>query len=134
MTSTPDPQRVRLTISVTPEVHATFQRLSAAGGMSISRAMGEWLSDTIDAATYMAEKMEQARSAPKLVARELHSFALGLTDQTSELLDAMRKARPAADVLTGAERLPTRRPAGAGSPPSSNTGGKGHRKGRGGTV
>jgi hypothetical protein len=135
MTYTPSPtqDRVRLTISVTPEVHATFQRLANAGSMSISRAMGEWLGDTLDAASFMAEKMEQARAAPKLVARELHAYALGLADETSQVLQAVRKGAPTpADLSSGPP--PTGRPAAARwvSPPSSNTGGKGPRKGVGG--
>ena len=73
MTSTPT-KNVRLTISVTPEVHATFQRLSNASGMSISRAMGEWLGDTLDAADFMATTVERARSAPKLVIQELQAY------------------------------------------------------------
>lgn len=135
MTSTPTPtaDRVRLTISVTPEVHATFQRLANAGSMSISRAMGEWLGDTLDAASFMAEKMEQARAAPKLVARELHAYALGLADETNQVLQAVRKgAALPADLSSGLP--PTGRPTGARRdyPPPSNTGGKGTRKGLGG--
>lgn len=127
MTSTPhlpiperghSPERIRLTISVSPETHATFQRLAAAGSMSISRAMGDWLADTSDAVEFMAEKMEQARAAPKLVMRELHGYALGLADETGALLDRVRGARAAPGTRSGpaAARVP---------PPGSNTGGKG---------
>ncbi len=135
MPSTPPPptaDRVRLTISVTPEVHSTFQRLANAGSMSISRAMGEWLGDTIDAASFMAEKMEQARAAPKLVARELHAYALGLADETSQVLQAVRKGALLPSDLSSAVP-PTGRATGArrANPPSSNTGGKGTRKGAG---
>ena len=94
MTSTPSPtpsQNVRLTISVTPEVHATFQRLSKASSMSISKAMGDWLGDTLEAAEFMAEKIEQARAAPKIVMREMHAYALGLADETGALLERVRR-------------------------------------------
>lgn len=132
---TPSPE-VRLTIPVSAEVHQTFTRIAKAGGMPVGRAMGEWLADTLDAATFMAEKMEQARSAPKLVARELHSYALGLTDVTSQFLATMSKnaaakpepepqARPgsAARAPFGLEKRPL-------TPPSSNTGGKVPGKGK----
>jgi len=88
---TPTPKEVRLTIPVSAEVHQTFTRIAKAGNMPTGRAMGEWLQDTLDAAAFMAEKMEQARKAPALVARELHSYALGLSDQTQELMTQMRK-------------------------------------------
>jgi hypothetical protein len=131
MASTPSPslppyrvhslERIRLTISVSPETHATFQRLAAAGSMSISRAMGDWLADTGDAAEFMAETMEKARAAPKIVMRELHSYALGLVDETGSVLQRMRATGPTAG---GARSAP--RPAGrSASPPPSNTGGKG---------
>jgi hypothetical protein len=118
---TPPLPEVRLTIPVSAEVHQTFARISKAGNMPIGRAMGEWLQDTIDAAAFMAEKMEQARKAPALVARELHSYALGLSDQTQELMAQMRKGGKASGSPAGhppfgiAKRTP---------PPVSNTGGK----------
>ena len=96
--STQTENRVRLTISVTPEVHAAFVRLSGASNMSISRAMGEWLGDTLDAVEFTASKVEQARAAPKVVMRELHAYAMGLADETSSVLHSMRgkgAARPA---------------------------------------
>lgn len=122
MTSTPTQKQIRLTISVTPEVHATFERMSKASGMSMSRAMGEWLADTSDAAEHLAGLLERARAAPKQVARELHSFALGLTDETSEVLENMRQKGREARPTVPAKRART---AGTSVPPPSNTGGKG---------
>jgi hypothetical protein len=109
----PPSQNVRLTITVTPEVHEAFVQLSKASGISISRAMGEWLGDTLDAVKFTAEKMQQARAAPKIVMREMHAYALGLADETGAILERARRA-PAAG----------KRSASAGAPPSSNTGGK----------
>ena len=127
MTSTPA-QNVRLTITVTPEVHATFQRLSKAGSMSISRAMGEWLGDTVEAAEFMAEKMEQARAAPKVVMAEMHAYALGLADETGAMLQRVReKGRQQRSAQVNDARAAAAVPL----PPSSNTGGKGTRPGTG---
>ena len=69
----PTPERVRLTITVTPEVHAAFSRLAKGSRMSLGRAMGEWLQDTLEAVEFTADKVEQARSAPKIVMREMHA-------------------------------------------------------------
>lgn len=127
MTSTPS-QNVRLTISVTPEVHATFQRLAKGSGMSISRAMGDWLGDTIEAAEFMATKIEQARAAPKIVMQEMHAYALGLADETGAMMDKLRekgradRAGLARDARSGGPAL---------LPPASNTGGKGTGKAMG---
>jgi len=121
--STPS-KEVRLTIPVSAEVHEIFSRVAKAGSIPIGRAMGEWLADTAQAAEFMAEKMEQARMAPSLVARELHSYALGLTDQTQALIQSAKGGGAAADSglsAAGAVLPPfgiTKRP------PSCNTGGK----------
>ena len=114
------PETIRLTIPVTAEVHATFQRLAAAGSMSTGRAMGEWLADTLDAATFMASTMEKARAAPKLVAQELHAYALGLGDETGALLERMReKGRDGGTPTASASAATARQP---GPTPPSNTG------------
>lgn len=110
-------ERVRLTISVTPEVHAAFTRLAAASGLSLSRAMGEWLGDTLEAVEFTASKVEEARAAPRLVMRQMHAYALGLSDETGAVLDQLRKeASAGARKRSVAPEAP--------SPPPSNTGGK----------
>lgn len=124
MTSTPT-KNVRLTISVTPEVHATFQRLAKGSSVSISKSMGEWLGDTLEAAEFMAMKIEQARAAPKIVMAEMHAYALGLADETGAAIERVRK-RGQEDRAAGGASL--RRASGGAKPPSSNTGGKGRRK------
>lgn len=116
--SPPKPSRVSVPVSA--EVLEAFQRLGKAGGMSTGKAMAEWLQDTLDAANYMAETMEKARAAPKLVAQQLHQYALGLSDETGALLTRIKKG--SAGVPGHAQRGPE----GASSPipPSCNTGGK----------
>ena len=122
----PTPKNIRLTIPVTPEVHQAFQRIGKAASMSTGRAMGEWLGDTLDAAEYLAETLEKARAAPKLVAQQLHAYALGLTDETGVLLARMREGGKAASG-GHAQRVPESSPDPL-TPPSSNTGGKVPRK------
>ena len=89
--SAKDATIVRVTVPVRSDVLETFQRLAKAGSMSTGKAMGEWLADTSDAAQFMAQKMEQARAAPRIVAREMHAYALGLADMTSDLMDNLRR-------------------------------------------
>lgn len=124
MKTTTPPKSIRLTIPVSPEVHETFTRIAEATGTPVGRAMGEWLGDTLDAAQHVAQLVSEARAAPRKVAQQLHAYAHGLTDETGQLLDRIRK-----DPSTRAGRPGTRSgPAGAaavpGSPPSCNTGGK----------
>ena len=112
----PKPKVIRLTIPVTPEVHEAFGRIAKAANMPIGRAMAEWLGDTLDAANLMAVTMEKARAAPRLVAQEMHAYALGLGDETGALLQRLREKGAAGDrgsVASGAARLST---------PPSNTG------------
>lgn len=151
--NTPHPQTplfddlkpVRVTVPVRPDVLAAFQRLAAAQGVSTGKAMGEWLSDTMDGVDALIELLERARRAPKVAAREIHSYAVGLTDLTSELLEEMKqrsrervpgrqggRARAAGSAAEGApprgEATAARKAAARKSatltPPYSNTGGK----------
>jgi hypothetical protein len=92
MTQIEATKNVRLTITVTPEVHQIFTRFAKAASMPVGRAMGEWLGDTIEAAAFTAQKMEEARAAPAMVAREMHAYALGIADETGSLLAKMRHA------------------------------------------
>lgn len=127
---------IRLTITVTPEVHAAFERLAAASGTSMSRCMGEWLGDTLEAVQYTATLVEKARQAPKLVMREVHAYALGLADETGAVLHAIRSGSPIANLPSSYEQVragvgaAADSPEGGGGrsdsgvPPSCNTGGK----------
>lgn len=112
----------RVSVPLSGEVLEVFQRLAKAGNMSTGRAIAEWLTDTVEAAEYMATTMERARAAPKIVMREMHAYALGLADETGDLMRKMAekgKADRAAGVSAAA---PTS--GGLPIPPSCNTGGK----------
>jgi len=134
MASTPTPphdaERIRLTITVTPEVHAAFSKLSAASGMSLGRAMGDWLEDTLDAVKYTADLVEKARAAPKMVMREVHAYALGLADETGSLMEKLsaqgRSARGGSERSASPLTSPT-----APSPRLVIRGGKSPGKGKG---
>ena len=126
---------VRLTISVTPQVHLAFERLAAASGVSLSRCMGEWLGDTLDAVEHTAAMVERARAAPKLAMREMHAYALGLVDETGDLIRQI--SRKGELERAKASAVARKRSAGGGAglsepltPPVSNTGGKVPEKGK----
>lgn len=111
-------RRVRATVSVDPRVLDVYRQMSLAAGMSLSKCLGEWLSDTADGAQLIASKMLQAKRAPRMVMQELHGMLEGLHAGAGELLDEYRVQRvcepPAAAKTTAAARVP----------PMSNTGGK----------
>jgi len=132
-----NPHFVRLTVPVPVQVHAVFARMAKAGNMPVGRCMAEWLGDTVDAAEFMASKMEQARAAPKIVARELHSYAMGLSDITNDLMKTLGKTPKGALPVEAQAKRDTAGGALSGAldradllakvtltPPSSNTGGK----------
>lgn len=113
----------RVSVPVSADVLAVFERLAKAGNMSTGRAMAEWLADTVEAAELMASTMERARAAPKVVTAELHAMMLGMTDQTKELMDKYAKFKGALPD----RNAPALRPVGPLeplTPPSGNTGGK----------
>ena len=111
----------RVSVPVSGEVLQVFQRLAKAGNTSTGKAMAEWLADTVEAAEYMATTLERARSAPKMVMREMHAYALGLADETGDLIRQISKKGEIARASGRAGASD----AGAGDiPPSCNTGGK----------
>lgn len=136
----PPPKLVRTTISVDSDTLEVFQRLAAVSGKSQSRVIGEWLTDTMDAASLMADLMQKARDQPKLVAAELRGYALGLSDLTADLLEQVKgksgaAATPAPNgkrsaVGAGDDAAPRRLGdlLGGLTPPVGNTGGKLPRK------
>ena len=116
------PETVRVTVPVTLEVQQAFQKLAAASGMSTGKAMAQFLEDMIESIDYLATKMEQARSAPKIVARELHAYALGLADETGEFMSKIT-AKGVSDRAAAGMRQRPDSGAVTQSPPSCNTGG-----------
>lgn len=116
-------ERIRLTVSLPPSVHAAFARLAKVSGSSIGREIGDFLAETVEAVEFTASKMEQARDAPRLAMREMHAYALGLADETGQILQTMRGHRVKGIGASSEPATPEkarRRP----SPPPSNTGGK----------
>jgi hypothetical protein len=126
----------RISVPVSAEVLQVFKRLAKAGNMSTGGAIAEWLADTVEAAEYMAATMERARAAPKVVMREMHAYALGLADETGQL---MRDIAKKGEKDRAAQRVGGGGLGGAGDaraaapdaqnvdspiPPSCNTGGK----------
>lgn len=125
-TLSPPTRPTRVSVPISPEALEAFERLAKAGNMSTGRAIAEWLNDTLDGVTYMAATMERARAAPKIVAAELHAYALGLADETGELMQKLRTmglAGKGAGAAGARAPLPGQQPE-AISPPSCNTGGK----------
>lgn len=122
-TLTPPTRPPRVSVPVTAEVLDTFERLAAAGNMSTGKAIASWLEDTIDAADYLASKMVQARAAPKIVAAELHAYALGMADETNQLMTDLQ-AKGRADRAAAGMRKRGDSGAVTHTPPPSNTGGK----------
>lgn len=86
-------KRIRTTISITPESHAIFKRMAEAGNMSVSMAMGEWLTDTAEGAEMIVLKMEEAKKAPLRVMRELQSMIAGMSDGIEEGISTIRKSK-----------------------------------------
>ena len=111
--------RIRTTISIEPHVHEIFKEMAAAAGTSVSRIMGEWLSDTAEGAQFITAKMQQARRSPMLAMRELQAGALGINDEVALMMASMRSGGfgvGEAQPYTPSSSRPVRKA------PSSNTG------------
>ena len=120
---------VRVTVPVSPEVLALFQRLSRVSGVSVGRSMGHWLDETREGLEPMIDIVEQSKTAPKTAIRSLQRYASTLVELTDDLVgsvskmdrDATQRANAVASALLTRQKLAK----GGLTPPSSNTGGKG---------
>lgn len=109
-------ERIRTTISLSPEAHDVFKRMAEAGNLSTSRCMGDWLADTMEAAEMLTLRMEEAKREPMRVIKELRAMVAGMALTVDDVESEVRASRR----MLGAQR----RAAGAmpGPPPPSNTG------------
>lgn len=64
--------RIRTTISLSPEVHEAFVTMAKTQGISVSRSMGNWLADTLESAQFVSYKMAELRRAPSESMKGLH--------------------------------------------------------------
>ncbi len=109
------PQRIRLTISVSPEAHAVFKRMADATGMSLGMAMGEWLDDTSEGADLLAQKLAEARQSPRLVVREMQAALTGMQDVMADLMTDLKSGKKVPKAAPG-QPVATRAAAAAPSP------------------
>lgn len=130
MTSTPT-KSVRLSVPVSPEVHATFQRLAEASGRSMAASLSQWLVDTQQAAELMAQNIERLRASPGDVVARVKLHIASLEDMAEQAIeDAMQRADQVQYSVPPATKSAARGRRDAGQiPPSSNTGGKGPKQG-----
>lgn len=107
--------RVRTTISLSPEAYDVFKRMADAGNLSISRCMGDWLADTMDAAEMITLKMEDAKREPMRVVSELRAVVAGMVASADSDSSArqLRRMQDAQQRAAGVSAAPS---------PSSNTG------------
>jgi len=119
---------MRVSVPVTPELLATFERMGKATNQGTGAAIAEWLTDTHEASELMAGLLERARESPKVVMREMHAYALGLSDQTGDLLRKMTFKKNADGSARAGHGGALHGAGDAGGippvPPSCNTGGK----------
>jgi hypothetical protein len=102
----PPSDNIRLTITVSPDVHAAFSRMAQASSLPIGRCMGEWLADTLEGVEFVTAQMVKAREAPRQVVREMRQGLLGLVDETNDLLTQLRAAGKVTSTAPAARSAP----------------------------
>ena len=127
----------RLSIPVTPEVQAAFARLADVTGISVSKAMGDWLADTVEGVDAMSNLIGKAKGDTLKASRNLSAYAESLTLSGAEVLEGLLKVaehhQQAAQFAMLARETASKAMRKAGhaagvTPPVSNTGGKVEKK------
>jgi hypothetical protein len=131
MSTKTTPPSIRLTIPVSPEVHAVFQRMANASGRPAGRLMGEWLHDHRGAAEQICDVLEGLRASSGRAA-SLGALASAYADQAQSVIDSAKSgsgvARHGESEAAGRatpRTVSARTVAKKGlTPPVGNTGGK----------
>jgi hypothetical protein len=105
--------RVRTTISLDQEVLQVFQEFADLSGVSVSRAMGDWLAETVEGVRFVHAQVLKAKRAPAEVMRSVHQLS------ASEMAaDPRSAAAVALAQFTSAQAVARSRASGVeGSPP-----------------
>ena len=120
----------RVSVPITAEVLAKFQRFSDASGLSVSKSIGDWLRDTASGLDAMTDILEAHKRSPAQAMEKLSLLASAMQDMTGQALQGMKNgASPLGEgaPLAG-KSLAVAKAAivkAAQIPPSGNTGGKG---------
>lgn len=114
-------EQARVTVALSPKTVAIYKRMAKAGGLSFSKCVSEWLTDTADAAEFVSGKMQEARKAPAMVMNEMLGIVSGLKGEILDVKHKVAEAKSAASDRRAAGRF-------GPMPPSSNTGVYGSRK------
>jgi hypothetical protein len=96
----------RIPIVVTGSVREKYQQLANARGCSLSRAMSDWLADSLEGVEVITRMVEEGRRTPHKLAADALAIASSLRVAADEVID-----RATAAAVTNAPR-------------PSNTGGK----------
>lgn len=124
------PTSVRMTVPVPEHVREAFQRLAAAQGCSVGKAMGEWLADTVDAVEAMTALLTDAKERPRRALMEVNSYATSMAGITQDVIHMVARRPRVGGAAAAGGASATGRPAAAAPlpPPVGNTGGKVPRK------
>lgn len=133
--NTPHTQKsIRVTVPVSPEVLALFQRFSKLSGQSVGKSMASWLQETKDGIEPMMDILEHHKKAPMKAIQSLQNYAVTLNDATGDLFSKVAnmdsggaELAAAADGARLAAKTLEKARKGVLTPPSSNTGGKGRK-------
>jgi hypothetical protein len=120
----PPTSPTRLSVPLTPEVHAAFQRMADATGMSLGRCISEWLQDTLEGVTLITHQLEKARQAPRQVVAEMRQGLLGMLDESDQLLADLRSGKKQPPGAGGVGVSPARAASAAAPPRPVIRGGK----------
>lgn len=78
----------RLSVVISRDVRAKFQRLADARGCSLSQTLSDWLCDSVEGAEVVAGMVEAARKSPHSLAARGLELAGTIRMVSEELIDA----------------------------------------------
>jgi hypothetical protein len=84
--------RVIVAISIKPEILEVFQDMAKVSGVSLSRCIGDWCSDTHEGAVFVTQKMVELNAARARVIQDVHKHGLGIWQQAQNIVRSVEES------------------------------------------
>lgn len=85
------PKTIRVSVPVTPEVLAKFQRFAEVSGLSVGKSMSDWLRDTMSGLDAMIDILESHKRKPSEAMEKLTLLASSLQEITAGAIQGMKE-------------------------------------------
>ena len=90
------PDRMRISVAIPRDLYPVLQEFADAGGMSVSRIVGEWLNDTRESLQFVTARIVEAKQSPASALAKFQEHALAQQALLKDAIGLVPAAEPPA--------------------------------------